>query len=200
MKFSLISSLLALFLVPFAFADDELLNNDFIVDFVGDATLTIAEILESNPNFSELIFGLNQSGWFAFLTGEGPFTLFAPTDAAVKELKTFSPGILEEWQVLAPESSIGVIARPWSLILPHNMFAGEVQSTDIEDGLILEMIDRNNATLMLNPPMIEEANIILTDVKASNGVRSSGCNMQYLLCFLTDNPCLSHSFTDHPCY
>lgn len=171
MKFcSLISSLLALslFLAPLALAEDELPNNDFIVDFVGNETLTIAEILGSNPNFSDLFYGFVLSGYLSALQGEGPVTLFAATNAAVKKLKDYSPGIFEDWQARAPGSP----GYSWPEILPYNIFEGELKSTDIEDGLILEMWRGDNATLMLNPPMIEEANIILTDVKASNGVRT----------------------------
>ena len=92
MKFSLISSLLAS-LVSLAFADEP--SNDFIVDFKGDDKLTIAAIIESNPNFSELYDALNVTGLDEALAGEGPFTLFAPTDAAIQKFKRFSPGTLE---------------------------------------------------------------------------------------------------------
>jgi uncharacterized surface protein with fasciclin (FAS1) repeats len=160
MKISLISSLIAS-LVSLAFAEEP--NNDFIVDFVGDEQRTIADILATNPNFSEIFAGLNGSIWGEDLKGEGPFTLFAPTNAAVQKLRDFNPGTIETWTFEAMFDFLNVLS--------HHIFSGEVQSEDIVDGLILEMEDGFNATLMLNPPMIEDANIILTDVKASNGVR-----------------------------
>jgi uncharacterized surface protein with fasciclin (FAS1) repeats len=164
MKFSLISSLLAS-LVSLAFADEP--TNDFIVDFKGDDKLTIAAIIESNPNFSELYDALNVTGLDEALAGEGPFTLFAPTDAAIQKFKRFSPGTLE----LAKNTFLLFGDPALSTVLLYHVFAGKVESKDIEDGLILEMANEANATLMLNPPMIEDANIILTDAKASNGVR-----------------------------
>ena len=173
MKISLISSVIAS-LVSLAFADEP--NNDFIVDFKGDDKLTIADIIESNPNFSELFEGLNFTGLIETLEGEGPFTLFAPTDAAVQKLRDFNPGTIETWTRYYP------FDLTFDTVLLYHVFEGEAKSKDIVDGLILEMANEFNATLMLNPPMIEDANIILTDVKASNGVRSS-CWSQYLLCF-----------------
>lgn len=137
------------------------------------ASPTVVTFALADPNFSILVAALTIPGlttdFVGVLTGDGPFTVFAPTNAAFEALLASNP----DWNQL---SDIPV-ATLEAVLLYHVTNAGNVRSTDLSDGQVVSTLS-NAATFEIdldNPmPMImagsNNANIIGTDVQAQNGV------------------------------
>jgi hypothetical protein len=92
------------------------------------------------------------------LQGEGPYTVFAPTDQAFADA-----GI--DLAALNTEEGKATLTD----ILLFHVYAGTIASTDITEGMKLRMLNGDDA--VLSPTKgIEGANITLADVQTSNGV------------------------------
>jgi uncharacterized surface protein with fasciclin (FAS1) repeats len=95
------------------------------------------------------------------LKGEGPFTVFAPTDAAFAALPA---GTVED--LLKPENKDKLIA-----ILTYHVIAGKVMSTDLSEGLKAATVQGSEVTITLNGgAKVNGATISTADIEASNGV------------------------------
>ena len=157
MKIALLSSLVASWMSsPVASLEISLIN-------AFDRELTVFGNV-NNGDYSLLSEALAITGLNEVLEGEGPFTLFAPPDEVVEAFAVFSPGTINRWLAESPPSTL-------TEVLLYHVFAGELKSADIVDGLTVEMANSETATLTLNPPMIEDSNLIMVDMEASNGVR-----------------------------
>lgn len=86
-----------------------------------DATRTIVEVLASSDEYSTLAQAVEVAGLSETLSGEGPFTIFAPTNDAFDALPD---GLLDS--LLAPESRDRLIR-----ILSYHVLDGKVMSADI---------------------------------------------------------------------
>ena len=127
---------------------------------------TITEIVAGDPEFSTLLAAVEAAGLAETLSGDGPFTVFAPTDAAFAELPA---GTLDT--LLQPENKDQLAA-----ILTYHVVPAEVMAADVKAG---EVPTVNSApfTVALDGQAVEitdgqgnQANVIATDVDASNGV------------------------------
>ena len=104
------------------------------------------------------------------LKGEGPFTVFAPTNAAFEKLPD---GTLDK---LLKEENKGQLQS----ILTYHVVAGKVMAKDVmklegvksEDGAAVETVQGSEATLKVKDGsvMIDNARVVQTDIKTSNGV------------------------------
>ena len=107
---------------------------------------------------TSLVAALVQAELAETLQGEGPYTVFAPTDQAFADA-----GI----DLAALNTEEGKAAL--SDILLFHVYAGTLASTDITEGMKLRMLNGDDA--VLSPTKgIEGANITLADVQTSNGV------------------------------
>ena len=108
-----------------------------------------------------LVAALAQVDLVTTLQGQGPFTVFAPTDQAFADagidLSTFDTD--EENATLVD-------------ILLYHVYSGAVYASDVTDGLVVEMVNGDNAmfTVTDGTVMIEDATVTSADVMASNGV------------------------------
>lgn len=135
----------------FAFADDHLPETvvDIAVDTEGEFT-----ILEA---------ALTEAGLVDALSGEGPFTVFAPTDAAFEAL-------LEDLGIEAED----LLGHPQlAEVLQYHVVSGKVMSSDLTDGevetLLGEMVTIDAGTFMVNDAEIA-VDAELFDLEAMNGV------------------------------
>ena len=97
----------------------------------------------------------------AALTAAGPFTVFAPTDAAFAALPA---GTVED--LLKPENKDKLIA-----ILTYHVIAGKVMSTDLSEGLKAKTVNGAEVTITLDGGAKVNGVVISTaDIAASNGV------------------------------
>ena len=93
--------------------------------------------------------------------GPGPFTVFAPTDAAFAALPA---GTVED--LLKPENKDKLVA-----VLTYHVVPGKVMSTDLSEGLKAKTVQGGEVTITLDGgPKVNGAAISTPDVAASNGV------------------------------
>jgi uncharacterized surface protein with fasciclin (FAS1) repeats len=124
-------------------------------------TLNIPETAQSTGVHTSLVAALSHAGLVETLQGDGPFTVFAPTDeaftAAGIDLSAFDTA--EENETLSD-------------ILLYHVLSGAVPSSDVTDGLTVAMINGDNAsfTVTADGVTIEGAGVTTADVTASNGI------------------------------
>lgn len=135
---------------------------------------TIVDVAVGNPDFSTLVTAVTAADLGATLAGEGPFTVFAPTNEAFDKV---DPATLSA--LLTPEKKADLTA-----LLTYHVVAGELKAADvvkaITDGggtatLTTVQGAPLKATLEGDTVILEDAaggksKVILTDVDASNGV------------------------------
>jgi uncharacterized surface protein with fasciclin (FAS1) repeats len=112
-------------------------------------------------SFNTLAAALTAAGLVETLKGEGPFTVFAPTDAAFAALPA---GTVED--LLKPENKDKLTA-----ILTYHVVPGKVMSTDLTEGMKAATVNGKEITITLEGgPKVNGAVISGPDVEASNGV------------------------------
>ncbi|WP_096155580.1 fasciclin domain-containing protein [Bacillus sp. FJAT-45066] len=111
-------------------------------------------------SFTTLAAALEKAGLVETLKGEGPFTVFAPTDEAFAKL-------LKDLNVSAED----LLAREdLKDILLYHVVPGKVLSKDLKDGLKVKTVNGKEVEIKLNPVRVNQANVVTADVEASNGV------------------------------
>ncbi len=122
---------------------------------------TIVDIAVGDEQFSILVQALQKAELVDTLKGEGPFTVFAPTNAAFEAL-------LKELDVTAEE----LLARDdLKDILLYHVVAGKVMSTDLTDGMMPETVQGASVEVDLTDGvMINDSKVTAADIEASNGV------------------------------
>ncbi|WP_296540473.1 fasciclin domain-containing protein [Rhizorhabdus sp.] len=121
--------------------------------------MDIVDTAAAAGSFSTLLAAAEAAGLVETLKGEGPFTVFAPTDEAFAAL---------------PEGTVeGLLADPEALaaILTYHVIAGKVMSTDLTEGMTAATVNGADVTITLEGgAKINGANIVQADIEASNGV------------------------------
>ncbi|MGY3717507.1 fasciclin domain-containing protein [Sutcliffiella cohnii] len=110
--------------------------------------------------FKTLAAALEKAGLVNALKGDGPFTVFAPTDAAFEKL-LIELNVTPE-QLLAREDL--------ATILQYHVVPGKVMSRDLKEGMKAKTLASKEVTFSLNPARVNNANIVKPDIQASNGV------------------------------
>jgi uncharacterized surface protein with fasciclin (FAS1) repeats len=109
--------------------------------------------------FTTLVAAVEAAGLVETLKGEGPFTVFAPTDEAFAAL---------------PEGTVeGLLADPEALaaILTYHVVAGKVMSTDLSDGMTAATVNGADITIgTMGGVTVNGANVVTADIETSNGV------------------------------
>ena len=112
-------------------------------------------------SFNTLAAALTAAGLVDTLKGEGPFTVFAPTDAAFEALPA---GTVEN--LLKPENLEQLTA-----ILTYHVVPGKVMSGDLSDGMTAATVQGGEVTIKTEGGvMVNDATVTGADVEASNGV------------------------------
>ena len=120
----------------------------------------IVAVASSTDGFSTLVAALTAGGLVETLQGEGPFTVFAPTDAAFAALPA---GLLDK--LLLPENKDVLVA-----ILTYHVVAGKVMSADIMAGDV-PTVEGSSVKLDTGYGVkVNGATVTTADVAASNGV------------------------------
>lgn len=123
---------------------------------------TIVEIAVGNPDFSTLVAALQAADLVEALSGEGPFTVLAPTNAAFAKLPE---GTVE--MLLLPENKAKLAA-----ILTYHVVSGKVMAADVVT--LTEATSLQGDTIAISVQedtvMADGATIVATDIEASNGV------------------------------
>lgn len=112
-------------------------------------------------SFTTLVAAVQAAGLVDTLKGEGPFTVFAPTDAAFAALPA---GTVEN--LLKPENKDQLVA-----VLTYHVIPGKVMSTDLSEGLKAATVQGGEVTITLDGgAKVDGAVISAADIAASNGV------------------------------
>lgn len=122
---------------------------------------TVVEIAAGNPDFSTLVAAVQAAGLAETLSGEGPFTVFAPTNAAFAALPA---GTVEN--LLKPENKDQLVAILTYHVVPGRVLAADVVGLDTATTVNGAAIDISaNGGVKVN-----NANVTATDIQGSNGV------------------------------
>ena len=126
---------------------------------------TIVDVAVAAGDFTVLVEAVQAAGLVETLSGPGPFTVFAPTDAAFADALT-TLGITKE-ALLADTAKL-------KTILTYHVVAGEVMAADVMtmDGQDVPTVAGPTVNVKINGStvMINEATVTAADIAASNGV------------------------------
>lgn len=113
-------------------------------------------------SFKTLVAAVQAAGLVDTLKGEGPFTVFAPTDEAFSKLPA---GTVES--LLKPENKDKLIA-----ILTYHVVAGKVMAADVVKLSSAKTVNGKAATIKVSDAgvMVDGAKVVATDIETSNGV------------------------------
>lgn len=125
-------------------------------------TGTIVEIAANNPNFKTLVAAVQAAGLEETLSLQGPFTVFAPKDAAFAALPK---GTLEN--LLKPENK-----KTLQKILTYHVLNGAVESKSLKSGRIktVEGSSVDIGVSIRGRVRVNNARVVQADIKASNGI------------------------------
>ncbi len=129
--------------------------------FADGHTKDIVDTAVGAGSFTTLVAAVEAAGLVETLKGPGPFTVFAPTDAAFAALPA---GTVED--LLKPENKDKLVA-----ILTYHVLPGKVMSTDLSEGLKAATVQGAEVTITLEGgPKVNGAAISTADIEATNGV------------------------------
>jgi uncharacterized surface protein with fasciclin (FAS1) repeats len=122
---------------------------------------TLLALAEASPNFKTLTAALKAAGLTDALQGQDNLTVFAPTDAAFAKLPADAVRDL-----LKPENKEVLLK-----LLTYHVVSGTVLSTDLKSGEV-KSLEGGAITVKVSPNgvMVNDANVVQADIKASNGV------------------------------
>lgn len=112
-------------------------------------------------SFGTLVAAVQAAGLVDTLKGDGPFTVFAPTDEAFAALPE---GTVEN--LLKPENIEQLTA-----ILTYHVVPGKVMSGDLTDDMMATTVQGSDVMIDLdNGVMVDGASVVSADIETSNGV------------------------------
>ncbi|MBT8044333.1 MAG: fasciclin domain-containing protein [Verrucomicrobiae bacterium] len=122
---------------------------------------TLVAIAAGNKDFSTLVAAAKAAGLVEALNGDGPFTIFAPTNEAFAKL---------------PEGTVETLLKPenkdkLAKILKYHVVPAKVMAADVKcgeaktlEGSTIDIVAKNGSVT------VDKANVIKTDIVGSNGV------------------------------
>ena len=122
---------------------------------------SVVDIAIANDNFSILVSAVVKADLVDALSADGPFTVFAPTNAAFEALFT-------ELGVSGIED---LTAEQLTPILTYHVVSGNVLSSDLSNGEVPTLNTGHNITVDLSSGvMVNESNVVAADIQGANGV------------------------------
>ena len=129
---------------------------------VPDVEADIVDLAIASDFLSTLVAAVKAGDLVDVLKGDGPFTVFAPTNEAFAKLPA---GTVEN--LLKPENKDQLIA-----VLTYHVVPGKIMSKDLKNGQTAATVQGKNITVTLKDgkAMINNATVTAADIEASNGV------------------------------
>jgi len=131
------------------------------------ASNTIVDVAAGNKDFSTLVAAVKAADLVKTLSGTGPYTVFAPTNAAFAKLPAGTVDTL-----LKPENKAKLAA-----ILTYHVVAGKVMAADLTNGQKVKTVEGDTLTVTIAGSKVtltdtsgNTVNIVKTDIPADNGV------------------------------
>ena len=127
----------------------------------GHGKMDIVDTAADAGNFETLVAAVQAAGLAETLKGDGPFTVFAPTDEAFAALPD---GTVED--LLKPENKDQLTS-----ILTYHVVPGKVMSGDLSNNMMAATVEGSEVTIMTEGGVtVDGANVVTADIEASNGV------------------------------
>jgi uncharacterized surface protein with fasciclin (FAS1) repeats len=129
---------------------------------VEETPTTVVDIAISSPDHTTLVAAVGAAGLVETLSGEGPFTVFAPTNNAFAALPD---GTVES--LLEPDNKDQLTA-----ILTYHVVAGNVMAGDLSDGQVVTTVQGQELTVSIQDGVVKinDATVLAADLAGSNGV------------------------------
>jgi uncharacterized surface protein with fasciclin (FAS1) repeats len=126
----------------------------------GKPTLNIVETAVTAGSFNTLVAAVKAAGLVDVLSGEGPFTVFAPTDEAFAKLPQATLDAL-----LADKDAL-------TAVLTYHVVAGTVLAQDVVTLTSARTVNGQEISIRVldGKVMIDDATVITADIQATNGV------------------------------
>jgi uncharacterized surface protein with fasciclin (FAS1) repeats len=124
-------------------------------------SMDIVDTAVGAGTFNTLVAAVEAAGLVDTLKGDGPFTVFAPTDEAFAAL---------------PEGTVESLLQPENIdqlqaVLTYHVVPGKVMSSDLSDGMMAATVQGSEVTIgTMGGVTVDEANVVTADIEASNGV------------------------------
>jgi uncharacterized surface protein with fasciclin (FAS1) repeats len=124
--------------------------------------MDIVDTAVSAGDFDTLVTAVKAADLVTTLKGEGPFTVFAPTDEAFAKLPE---GTLED--LLEPENK-----QKLASILTYHVVAGKVMASDVVNISEAKTVNGQSLNIKVQDGavMVDNATVVKTDIECSNGV------------------------------
>jgi len=122
---------------------------------------TIAQIVATNPNFSTLLAALQAAGLVETLSGEGPFTVFAPTNAAFAKIPKADLD-----KLLADKAAL-------TKVLTYHVVAGRVPSSQVVTLKEAKTVQGQSVGIALKDGKVilnGNSTVTAVDIQAKNGI------------------------------
>jgi uncharacterized surface protein with fasciclin (FAS1) repeats len=122
----------------------------------------IVEVAAGNASFTTLVKAVKAAGLVETLSGKGPFTVFAPTDAAFAALPK---GTLEK--LLLPANKAQLVK-----ILTYHVIPESASAAQLGSATEIKTVEGQALTIVTKPEgvTISGAKVLIADVPASNGL------------------------------
>src|SRR3954452_14437451 len=128
---------------------------------------TVVDIAANNSDFSTLVTAVKSAGLADTLSGQGPFTVFAPTNEAFNALPA---GTVDN--LLKPENNAQLTS-----VLTYHVVPGAVLSGSLTDGMVVTTVEGQPLTVGVTPSGVtltdaagNTASVTKADIPAGNGV------------------------------
>jgi uncharacterized surface protein with fasciclin (FAS1) repeats len=122
---------------------------------------TIVDVAVATPDLSTLVAAVQAGDLAGTLAGPGPFTVFAPVNAAFEAL---------------PDGTVETLLQPANRdqlrsVLTYHVVPGRILSSDLTDGAKVTTVEGTELTISLaGGAKVNDATVVAADVEASNGV------------------------------
>ncbi|MEM6325949.1 MAG: fasciclin domain-containing protein, partial [Bacteroidota bacterium] len=153
---------LSLLLLPLALLVSACGGSSTMDAAMADATPNLVETAASVDDLSTLVAAVQAGDLVETLSGPGPFTVFAPTNAAFDAL---------------PDGTVATLLEPANKsqlqgILTFHVVPGKLMASDLSDGQMLTTVNGAQLEVSISggSVMIGGATVAMADVEASNGV------------------------------
>jgi uncharacterized surface protein with fasciclin (FAS1) repeats len=128
----------------------------------GTCDKSIVEVAVGSKDFTTLVAAVKAAGLVETLSGKGPFTVFAPTDAAFAKLPK---GTVEE--LVKPENKSKLVG-----ILTYHVVPGKVMAKDVVKLTEAKTVQGSKAKITVKDGtvLVDKAKVVKTDIPCKNGV------------------------------
>ncbi len=125
-----------------------------------EATMDVVDTAVNAGNFNTLVTAIEAAGLVETLKGDGPFTVFAPTDEAFAKIPADQ---LES--LLADQEAL-------TKVLTYHVVPGQMMAVDVVNLQSAKTVEGQEITIQTKDGtvMVDNANVVATDIVASNGV------------------------------